>query len=96
VGALNAEESRLLTTLSVAERRALMEMNKNPMGLLRWLTTRSAWAMFMADKSALFKSLAARAVNSMGQAPNALQSIALTPAVQQLGYRAAPVALTDR
>jgi hypothetical protein len=32
VEGLNAEESKLMTTLDVAERRALLEMNKNPVG----------------------------------------------------------------
>jgi hypothetical protein len=61
---LNAEQSKLLTTLDVAERRALMEMNKNPMGLAALAGSPASWAMFMADKSALFKSLAARMINS--------------------------------
>ena len=64
IGKLNAEESRLLATMGVAERRALMEMNKNPMGLASLAHNPVNWAMFMADKSALFKSLAARMVNS--------------------------------
>lgn len=64
VGALNAEESNLISTLNVAERRALMELNKNPMGLASLAHNPASFAMFMADKSALFKSLAARMMNS--------------------------------
>jgi len=64
VQALNAEESRLIATLSVAERRALIEMNKNPMGLAGLAHSPASWAAFMMDKSALFKSLAARSLNS--------------------------------
>lgn len=64
VQALNAEESRLITTLNVAERRALMEMNKNPMGLAALAHNPASWAMFMADRSSAFKALAARMVNS--------------------------------
>jgi hypothetical protein len=64
VGGLNASESELLTALKVSERRALMDMNKNPMGLAALAHNPASWAMFMADKSALFKSLAARMVNS--------------------------------
>lgn len=67
ISALNREESKLLATLSVAERRALMEMNKNPMGLAALAHSPASWAMFMADKSALFKSLAARSLNSSTQ-----------------------------
>lgn len=95
VGPLNAEESRLLTTLSVSERRALMEMNKNPMGLAALAHNPVSWAMFMADKSALFKSLAARAVNQGTGAPNAIQAIG-NAVPQQLGYRAAPVLAADQ
>ena len=64
VRALNAEESRLLTTLDVAERRVLMDANKNPAGL-GWLAAHpSTWAAFLADRSPLFKSLVARMVYS--------------------------------
>jgi hypothetical protein len=67
ISALNAEESKLLATLGVAERRALMELNKNPMGLAALAQSPASWAMFMADKSALFKSLSARMLNSSAQ-----------------------------
>jgi hypothetical protein len=69
IGALNAEQSKLLTTLNVAERRALMEMNKNPGGLALLASNPVSFAAFMADKSALFKSLAARMLNGAAQAP---------------------------
>lgn len=95
VGPMNAEESRLLTTLSVSERRALMEMNKNPLGLATLAHNPLSWAAFMADKSALFKSLAARAVNSAAGVPNAIGSLA-NPAAAQLAYRAAPALEADR
>lgn len=68
VGPLNAEESRLLTTLNVSERRALMEMNKNPMGLAALAHDPVSFALFMADKSAAFKALAARALNASAPA----------------------------
>lgn len=55
-------ESDLLRTLDVAEKRAFMEMNKNPGGLA-WLSANPmSWAAFMADKSSAFKALAARAL----------------------------------
>ena len=64
VTALLRRESNLINALDVAERRAFMDMNKNPGGLA-WLTTDPRnFAAFMADKSALFKSLAARMLNS--------------------------------
>jgi hypothetical protein len=65
---LNAEESKLLNALSMAERRSLMEANKNPAGL-GWLTTNPAkFAAYMADRSGLFKSLIARMLNTGAQA----------------------------
>lgn len=64
VGNLNKAESELINALSVTERRALMQLNNNPGGLA-WLSHNPAsWAAFMADKSSLFKSLAARALYS--------------------------------
>jgi hypothetical protein len=66
VAGLNAEESKLLTTLSVAERRALMELNKNPQGLAALATDPRQWARFMLDRSSAFKALAARMINSSG------------------------------
>ena len=68
VKGLNAEETRLLKTLDVAERRALMELNKNPMGLSLLSGSGAAWAAFMADRSAAFKALAARLLHRTNQA----------------------------
>lgn len=77
VGALNAEESRLLKTLDVTERRALMELNKNPVGLAALASNPAGFIAFMADRSAGFKALAARMINAAAQgartqAPQAL------------------------
>lgn len=63
VGALNAEEANLLKTLSVAERRALMELNKNPVGLSSLAHSPLGFAAFMADRSAAFKAIVARMLN---------------------------------
>lgn len=68
VAGLNAAESKMITTLKVTERRALMELNKNPMGLASLAKNPLGWAAFMADKSATFKALAARMVNGTGGA----------------------------
>lgn len=68
VAKLNAEETKLLKTLDVAERRALMELNKNPMGLSLLSGSGAAWAAFMADRSAAFKALAARMLNRTQEA----------------------------
>ena len=72
VAGLNAKESRLIQTLDVAERRALMDMNKNPMGLSLLANNPVTWAAFMADKSALFKSLAARMLHQTAKAGKAI------------------------
>jgi hypothetical protein len=60
IAALNAEESKIFDTLAVTERRALMEMNKNPAGLALLTQSPEQFALFMADKSAAFKGLLAR------------------------------------
>lgn len=60
---LNLEESKLLNVLSVAERRIVMEANKNPMGLSLLAKNPKAWAAFLADRSASAKSLLARIMN---------------------------------
>lgn len=76
VQGLNDEMSKLITTLDVAERRALMEMNKNPMGLAALAQSPASWAAFMADRSSAFKAIAARMLNaSSGGAGSALQAL---------------------
>lgn len=60
----NAAESKLLDALNVTERRVLMDANKNPMGLSLLAKNPEAWAAFLADRSPLFKSLAARMLNA--------------------------------
>lgn len=67
VAALNARESALINAMDVAERRALMEINKNPMGLALLAKNPQAWAAFMADRSAAFKSVIAQMLNSTSQ-----------------------------
>ena len=64
ISGLNTTESKLIDALNVTERRVLMDANKNPVGLA-WLAHNPAtWALFMADRSPLFKSLAARMLNA--------------------------------
>lgn len=88
VSALNAREGRLLDTLDVAERRALMDANKNPVGFAILAHNPASWAAFMADKSALFKSIAARMLNQTAQAPQVPK--ALTNATKAYGVLGAP------
>lgn len=64
VSGLNAQESNLITALKVAERRTMMEGNKNPMGLAMLTHNPAAWAAFMADRSGAAKSMLARLLNS--------------------------------
>lgn len=75
IGQLNAEEARLLTTLSVSERRALIELNKNPVGLAALAGNPAGFVAFMADRSAAFKSLVARAINKTSKAPALLDRL---------------------
>lgn len=60
VSSLNAKESEMLNALSLVEKRALLEGNKNPGGLAWLAHNPSTWALYMADKSSAFKSIAAR------------------------------------
>lgn len=63
ISGLNAREGELLNALNVTERRVLISANKNPAGLAYLAKNPSAAAAFMADRSELFKSLAARMIN---------------------------------
>lgn len=87
---LNEQESRLIKTLDVAERRALLEMNKNPVGLTALAHNPLAAAGFMADRSAAFKSLAARLINNAavpaaGYAGQKVISAASNPLLRSAG-----------
>lgn len=89
---LNAREARLLDALSVTERRALMDANKNPVGL-SWLASNpAAAAAFMADRSAAFKSLAAKMLKKTGDAAQTTK--ALENFAPQQGLLGAPSVLT--
>lgn len=73
VGQLNARESQLLDALVMAERRSMLEGNKN-IGGITWLATNpKAWVAFMADKSPAFQSILARMANAnSGTLPTAI------------------------
>lgn len=64
IEALNARNSNLINALKVGERRALMDLNKNPMGFALLTHNPATLAAYMADKSALFKSIVARTMNA--------------------------------
>jgi predicted house-cleaning noncanonical NTP pyrophosphatase (MazG superfamily) len=76
---LNKKEAQLIDTLDVVERRALMELNKNPGGLT-WLSENPmAAAGFMADKSAVFKSLLARGLYNLNKGTSRIQGLLNKP-----------------
>lgn len=64
VAQMNARESQLINALNLTERRALLAMNNNPAGLTLLAENKAAAAAFLADRSTLFKSLAARMIYS--------------------------------
>lgn len=82
VSGLNAEESKLITTLNTVEKRALLDLNKD-MGGLAWLSHRpEVFAAYMADKSALFKSLVARMLNANQRTAGPIGSVAATAGIE--------------
>jgi len=85
IGTLNKQESKLLDTLNVTERRIMMDLNKDPIAL-GWLANNpAATAGFMATRSPKFKSILANVLYRVGGGqtakPSGLMSIpALNPA----------------
>lgn len=67
VGPLNAEESKLLNALNVSERRALIEANKDIMGLGNITPDLARTLAFMADRNSAFKAILARTLYRTGQ-----------------------------
>lgn len=66
IGGLNKQESKLLDTLSVTERRIMMDLNKDPISL-GWLANNpAATAGFMATRSPKFKSILANMLYRAG------------------------------
>lgn len=60
VKALNAKASELWNALDVSERRALLDLNRNPLNIGVLAHSPMMFATYMADKSAAFKGLIAR------------------------------------
>jgi hypothetical protein len=85
VSEANAELAKLLKTMSVAERRALMEGNKNPGGLSLLAGNKAGLLAFLADRSANLKALTARGLFSASNVPagGLLDNPALIPYVRQ-------------
>jgi hypothetical protein len=91
VGPLNAKQSELIKALKVTGRRAMMDDNRNPVGIAGLSGSPSQLAAMLADRSALLKSLAARGANAMRPEENN----ALIEALRQGAYRSAPVMAAD-
>jgi hypothetical protein len=88
VAGLNAEESKLIKTLNVAERQVMIDANKNPAGLA-WLTHSPAqFAAFVADRSPLFKSLLARLMYRSATPLSKVTGAGMGAAVYELGNKA--------
>ncbi len=64
VSSLNSRESALLNARNVAENRVMVDRNKNPLGLAPLSHSPMGAAAFLADRSALIKSLMARLLNT--------------------------------
>lgn len=68
VANLNQQESKLLDTLDVTERRMFMTLNKDPFGWSMLATHPLKTAAMLMDRSPAFKSLAAIQVNKLAKA----------------------------
>lgn len=87
VAPLNARESSLLDALAVAERRSMMDANKNPVGLAAIAPSPAMFAAFLADRSGALKSLAARGLHGAANPPIPQ---ALPNLMEQYGLLGAP------
>jgi hypothetical protein len=65
---LNAKESELLNALTIAERRALLDLNSNPGGLVWLYHHPTAAAGYLAARSAPFKAMVARMLHNTPEA----------------------------
>ena len=65
---LNAQESKLLDTLGVTERRMFMTLNKDPFGWSMLATNPLKTAAMLMDRSPAFKSIAAIQMHKLGNA----------------------------
>jgi hypothetical protein len=63
---MNAENSRILKTLPLIERRTLMEANRNPIGLALKASDPVHFAAWVAKHSAHFQSIIAQMVDTAG------------------------------
>jgi hypothetical protein len=87
VAGLNKRESDLLNALKVTERRALMDANKNPLGLGAIAPDPARMMAFLADRNAWIKSMGAR---GLYQASKAKAPAGLLNEIEQTGLLGAP------
>ena len=90
VSPLNAKQSELIKALKVTSRRAMMDENRNPVGIAGLSASAPQLVGMLADRSALLKSLAARGIKAITPEENN----ALINALRQGVYRGSPVALS--
>lgn len=83
VADLNAQQAALINAKDIAERRALLEANKNPAGLALLAENKLAGLGFLADRSALVKSLLARLAYKQSGNAGALAGGVATPVLMQ-------------
>ena len=75
IAGLNEQESRLLNALNVSERRALIEANKDMLGLSSMSRDAKNQLLAMADRSAPVKALLARITYNAQKVPSKLGNI---------------------
>lgn len=92
VAGMNKRESDLINALKVAERRVLMDANKNPLGL--GILNPLMLPLWLWDRSPAAKAMTARALYSGAeQIPATAARLAVTPLLMQSGR--APVLLEE-
>jgi len=92
VAPLNQRQSDLVNALKLAQRRSMVDANKNPLGLTAIAPNSLAALAFLADRSAAFKGLTARGVNQMSKA--AATAKALENFSPEYGLLGAPAVLS--
>jgi hypothetical protein len=86
VAPLNARQSELINAMNVAERRAMMDSNRNLLSLSPLANGPAGFAAFMADRSAWIKGLLARALYSgSGAVPGAAGQVAAGALASETG-----------
>jgi hypothetical protein len=87
---LNAKESEMLKTLSTAERKVLMDANKNPVSFGALVANPLKVGLWMADRSPAFKSYVALKLYQVSKNPEFLRMAGATAGIGagEVGQRA--------